>query len=156
MDISFKTPSGRFNFRVSAVIIRGDCLLIVQDDICSYAYLPGGRVKMGEPAADALRRELREELHADLRLLRPLWVCEDFYTDADSGEPFHEIGVYYLVDGAPLPDTPFAYPEGDRINRFEWVSPGELQGRCFLPEFVKDRILRLPLQPELLTILEQE
>ena len=58
MDISFETEKGRFNYRVSAVIIRNDRLLTVQDNAYSYSYLPGGRVKMGETAEQAMQREL--------------------------------------------------------------------------------------------------
>ena len=154
MDISFKTDSGRFNYRVSAVIIRDNCLLTMQDNAYSYAYLPGGRVKMQESTHQAMRRELLEELHAELPILRPLWFCEDFFTEEDSGERFHEICVYYLVDGSALPEENFAYPEGERLNRFSWTPLAEVKGMRLYPDFVRERVSALPEHLEM--VIEQK
>ena len=144
MDISFRTELGRFNYRVSAVILRDGCLLTMKDNLYSYSYLPGGRVKMGETTENAMKRELREELRAELPLLRPLWLCQDFFTEEDTGERFHEICLYYLVDGSALPETDFAYSEGERVNRFRWTKTEDVKHMHLYPEFVKARIDRLP------------
>ena len=144
MDISFKTAQGRFNYRVSAVILRNDRLLTMQDNLYSYSYLPGGRVKMGETAADALRREMIEELHADLPLIRPLWICEDFFTEEDTQERFHEICVYFLVSGDALPEETFSHAEGGRINRFSWTPVPAVQDMHLYPEFLRKSIASLP------------
>lgn len=150
MDISFKTPHGRFNYRVSAVIIRNGCLLTMQDNAYSYSYLPGGRVKMGETTETAIHRELQEELHADLPVLRPLWFCQDFFTEEDTDERFHEICIYHLVDGNRLPEGDFAYAEGDRLNRFHWTSLEDVRHMRLYPEFIKEKIHRLPDHPEMI------
>lgn len=150
MDISFKTPHGRFNYRVSAVILRNDCLLTMQDNAYSYSYLPGGRVKMGETTETAMQRELQEELHADLPVLRVLWFCQDFFTEEDTGERFHEICIYHLVDGSRLPEGDFAYAEGDRLNRFHWTPLEDVQNMHLYPEFIKEKIHHLPDHPEMI------
>lgn len=144
MDISFKTDHGRFNYRVSAVIIRDNCLLTMQDNAYSYSYLPGGRVKMGETTDAAMQREMREELHADLPIIRPLWFCQDFFTEEETAERFHEICIYYLLDGSMLPEGDFSYAEGDRLNRFHWTHLHELKGLHFYPGFIKTHIHSLP------------
>lgn len=150
MDLSFQTPGGRFNYRVSAVILRDNCLLTMQDNVYSYSYLPGGRVKMHETAEAAIARELREELHASLPILRPLWLCQDFFTEEDSGERFHEICLYYLVDGGALPRESFAYAEGERINRFSWTPLEAVKTMRLYPDFLRERIFRLPGQMEMI------
>jgi len=154
MDISFKTEKGRFNYRVSAVILRNECLLTVQDNAYSYSYLPGGRVKMGESAEAALQRELQEELHANLPILRPLWFCQDFFTEEDTLERFHEICIYFLVDGRTLPEGDFSYPEGSRLNRFSWTPLAELGQMHLYPSFIRESITCLPGHPEI--IIEQK
>lgn len=150
MDISFRTEEGRFNYRASAVIIRDGCLLTVRDNAYSYAYLPGGRVKMGETAESAMAREIREELRTDLRILRTLWVCEDFFVEEDTQERFHELCFYFLVDGDDLPEGDFIYAEGDRTNRFSWTKLEDVKGMHLYPDFIRERIFSLPAHTEML------
>jgi len=57
-DISFSGPAGKFNLRVAAVIYRGDQVLLCTVDRLDYWFLPGGRVRFGEPSDAALVREL--------------------------------------------------------------------------------------------------
>ena len=150
MDISFKTEQGRFNYRVSAVILRDGCLLTMKDNLYSYSYLPGGRVKMGETTHQAMLREIREELRAELRILRPLWFCEDFFVEEDTQERFHELCVYYLVDGSGLPEGDFAYTEGERINCFSWTKIEDVKMLRLYPAFLRKRIENLPEQLEMI------
>jgi len=154
MDISFRTPEGRFNYRVSAVILRDKHLLTMQDNAYSYSYLPGGRVKMGETAQQAMQRELQEELHANLPILRPLWLCQDFFTEEDTAERFHEICIYFLVDGDALPWASFSYTEGERINHFIWSPLSTLKQMHLYPDFIRERVHSLPEQMEM--IIEQK
>ena len=150
MDISFRTEKGRFNYRVSAVILRDDCLLTVKDNLYSYSYLPGGRVKMGETTENAMAREIQEELQAKLKVVRPLWFCEDFFVEEDTQERFHEICVYYLVDGSGLPEGDFAYTEGERINRFNWTKIEDVKNMRLYPVFIGKRIAALPEHTEMI------
>jgi ADP-ribose pyrophosphatase YjhB (NUDIX family) len=53
----------------------------------------GGGIDFGERAADALRREVREELDADITGLRYLGTLENIFTYA--GEPGHEIALIF-------------------------------------------------------------
>ena len=63
-DLTFSLSGGCFNCRVAAVIVRDGKILAMQDDRSPYWYLPGGRVRLGETAQQALGRELEEELGA--------------------------------------------------------------------------------------------
>ena len=68
----------------------------------SYIYRPlGGGVEYGERGSEAVIRELREELGAELRDVRYLGTLESIYTH--NGETSHEVMLLYaagLVDPA--------------------------------------------------------
>ena len=83
-----------------AVIRRGDDLLVFEgyDETKNETfYRPlGGGIEFGERAADALRRELREELAAELTTITLLGVIENLFTAF--GRPGHEIVFLYAAD----------------------------------------------------------
>ena len=66
MDISFFNDNKKFNYRACAVIVDNERILAMKDGNSPYYYLPGGRVKIGERAEDAVIRECREELGENL------------------------------------------------------------------------------------------
>ena len=81
MDISFKMGDEKFNYRVSAIIIsNGRILAMSHDKPSEYYSLPGGRVMMEETAEQAMIREVREELGVSLKISRPLWLNQSFFT----------------------------------------------------------------------------
>ena len=157
MDISFKTDEGRFNYRVCAVIIHGGRLLAMHDGVSPYFYLPGGRVKLHEAAENALRREMREELGVEGRIVRPLWLNEGFFTEDVTGERFHELCLYWLVDVSEtgLPALGGAFSRRDdnngRVNAFEWLPFERVKSEYLYPLFIKQEIDRLPDTLVLLT-----
>lgn len=64
--------------RVTGVVIEdGRILLLDQDTDTGRSWsLPGGKVEEGEPLADALVREMREETGVDVEVGRLLYVCD--------------------------------------------------------------------------------
>lgn len=85
----------RLNCRAAAIIRCEGAFLVNRLDDRACWFLPGGRVKDGEATADALRRELGEELGVDVEPLRPVFFVESFF--ALQGERVHELCVYYEV-----------------------------------------------------------
>ena len=158
MDISFRTPEGRFNYRVCAVIVSGGKILAMHDGRSPYYYLPGGRVEMGEAAEDAVLRELREELGIEARIERPLWLNQGFFTEDACGERFHELCIYYLMDvsGTDLLSRGerFERREGRLHLQFEWLAFERLEEEYFYPTFLKRAIFALPEQLTILTMRE--
>lgn len=94
MDATFQTEVGRFNYRVAGILIHQNQLLVMTDERSPYYYLPGGRVSMSEVSTEAIKREIKEELEVEVEVSRLLWVVENFFTEQQSGEQFHEIGMY--------------------------------------------------------------
>lgn len=159
LDCTFKTPEGNFNYRVAAVIRKGDKLLAMREEEISNWYLPGGRVKLHEPLEDALRREVGEELALPARIVRPLWLVENFYrmdTREAKDVSYHELCLYFLVE---IPE--YGLPEGEEFSladsdgdfhQYRWFSKEDLQRELLYPSFLRNEWPHLPESLELRTI----
>ena len=148
MDISFNQENQKFNYRVCAMVISGNRILAMHDERSPYFYLPGGRVKMGETAEQAVIREVREELRVTLKINRPLWLNQAFFTEDVDGVRYHELCIYFLMD---ITDTDlqengnsFILTEGKHIHTFEWLEFDRLKDEYFYPIFLKKEIFNLP------------
>jgi ADP-ribose pyrophosphatase YjhB (NUDIX family) len=98
-DISWSGPGETFNLRVAAVIVRGGKVLLCTVNELGYWFLPGGRVRLGEPSEAALARELAEELGHQLPPGPLALIVENIYRDTAVQ---HEVGLYYRL---AWPDT---------------------------------------------------
>lgn len=148
MDISFKTEQGRFNYRVCAIIINDNKLLAMHDENSPYFYLPGGRVTLHETAENAVVREIKEELDIEAKIIRPLWVNQGFFDEDVTGEKFHEVCIYFLVDVSHTNlfnrGNKFRGAEKHHTHDFEWLSFEQLKDEYLYPVFIKDNIYDLP------------
>ena len=129
-DISWSTPGGTFNLRVAAVITHDQQILLCTVDGLGHWFLPGGRVRVGEPAQRALMRELAEELGHRFPAGRLALVVENIYYD----DPLqHEVGLYYRLGWPPgLADSDL---DGgtEPGHRFRWAAITGLNSICFEP-----------------------
>lgn len=148
MDIVLKTPDGRFNYRVCAVIIHKGKLLAMKDFVSPYYYLPGGRVELHETAEHAVIREIEEELGVTARIERALWLNQGFFVEDVTKDRFHELCIYYLMDisGTSIPTDVRSF-EGIETNKkqvFEWLTFDEVKKAYLYPIFIKKHIDNLP------------
>lgn len=99
-----------------------------------YLRLLGGHVEFGERAAEALIREIQEEIEAECRILHLLEVVENTFTH--EGEPGQEVVFLYAAE---LADTslygrdkiPMNEPDKDKIA--VWTPLADvLEGRVFV------------------------
>ena len=158
MDISFDQGNQKFNYRVCAMIISENRILAMHDERSPYFYLPGGRVKMGETAEQAVVREIREELGVTMKIARPLWLNQAFFTEDVDGVRYHELCIYFLMD---LSNTDllergsgFTLTEGKHTHTFEWLAFDRLKDEYFYPIFLKKQIFDLPKAFTIRTELE--
>jgi 8-oxo-dGTP pyrophosphatase MutT (NUDIX family) len=98
-----------------------------QEDETFYRPLGGG-IEFGERSADTVRRELREEISAEVRDLVYLGTLENIFTY--DGEPGHEIVQVYdgvLVDSGLYEQAVIVGREADVEENFRamWKSPDE-------------------------------
>lgn len=148
MDISFCSDNLKFNYRVCAIILNDGKILAMHDERSPYFYLPGGRVKLGETAEDAVIREVEEELHITARIIRPLWLNQGFFKEDVDDLHFHEICIYFLMDVSDsdllCKGQKFIMQEGNHQHTFEWLQYEQLQREYFYPIFLKKKIFELP------------
>jgi ADP-ribose pyrophosphatase YjhB (NUDIX family) len=100
----------------------------------SYLRLLGGHVEFGERAAQALVREIQEEIEADCRILSLLEVIENSFTH--EGEPGQEVVFLFAAE---LTDPAFYGRERIRMNEDDpnkvavWTDTADLlEGRVFV------------------------
>jgi len=89
MDISTKLGKHLINYRVSAIIRKGDKILVHHEVTKKHCTLPGGRVSDGETSIQALQREIKEEIGFDTNYIRPIAFIENFFNA--KGEIYHEL-----------------------------------------------------------------
>ena len=159
MDISVKFGDLRFNYRVCAVIINDNKLLCMKDKRSEYFYLPGGRVKIGESAQDAVLRELKEELNLqNAKISRPLFLNQSFFTEDVSKEQYHELCVYFLIDVSStdltLRGETFDGKEAEKGQVFYWLTFDEVKNSYLYPLFIKENIDNLPSTFEIRTEIQ--
>jgi len=158
VDISHVFGNETFNYRVCAIIVSDGKILAMHDDRSPYYYLPGGRVAVGEAAEDAVIREVQEELGVTVRIMRPLWLNQAFFTEDVTKQRFHELCIYFLMD---IEDTDllsrgacFSTKEGQRLHQFEWLAFERLKEEYFYPTFLKKDIFNLPAEFTIRTEVE--
>jgi 8-oxo-dGTP diphosphatase len=84
-----------------AIIVEDGRLLAVQkaDEAGTYYILPGGGQHPGETLAEAVRRECREELGADVTVGAMLWIREYIgrnHEFAEQDADFHQIEFMFI------------------------------------------------------------
>lgn len=123
--VAFDNEKARFNFRVAGVAIHDGRVLLdrnSRNSRNSYWVLPGGHPDMMESMTDALRREIQEEIGADVQVTRLLWVMENFF---HRNKDIHELSFYFMMEidpDSPLlkSDGPFYGMEHDHRLTFQW------------------------------------
>ena len=89
----------------------------------------GGGLDFSEHSRDAVVREIREELGAEIKDVEQLGILESIYIY--EGEPGHEIVFVYdahFVDESLYAQTALMAQEGKRVFEAHWRSLNELRG----------------------------
>ena len=147
MMIDFTNNDRRFHYRAAGVAIEAEHVLLHRTDDADFWVLPGGRVEFGETSADALKREMQEELGQPVQVGRLLWVAESFLRD--EGQHVHGIGLYYAMklSGAIANREPFRVVDGQFRLLFAWHLLTELAALTVYPPFLQHGLLSLPEHP---------
>jgi ADP-ribose pyrophosphatase YjhB (NUDIX family) len=149
--IALDLPGAHFALRTAAVALHDGHVLLHRSEQDDFWALPGGRCELLETAQDAIRREMREELGAEARVERLLWVLENFF--CYNGVACHELGLYFLVDLGPDfahydPGEPFEGTEESLRLFFRWFPIDALHTTRLYPTFLRDALQDLPAHVE--------
>ena len=145
--ITFDRGNLRFSYRVGGVAIRDGKVLLQQPVEGGFCFLPGGRAELQESAGETLRREMQEELHADVVVERLLWVVENFFERG--GKTFHELGLYFLMtfpDDSSVGDTSKTFLVEEVNHKFvlQWYALDSLDSVQVYPSFLQTALQALP------------
>lgn len=130
------SDSPRIEFIARGVATRDGRVLICRSVKHGYGYLPGGHVEFGEPASEALAREIREELGLSCRVGNCLLVTEESFREGHA--PHHEVNLVFHVEqlgDAPGPPAAVASTEPKIV--FEWLEPAALVNQDIRPPTIK-------------------
>lgn len=148
--IRFDQGKNRFNYRAAGLCVHDGYVLLHQMEGQDFWALPGGRVEMGENSRETLKREMQEELGADIKVGRLLWFMETFFEYEEEDRHFHELGLYFLFS------LPGSFPYLDKTKTFQgaedevplifkWFPLSEIDNDFTLhPTFLRNAIHNLP------------
>lgn len=145
VDCTFKFQDKVFNFRVGCIIINEKNEIFLTKNINEdYYFLPGGRVKFNETTADAVKRELLEELNLEVEDIKPLIFNENFFKNNSLN--YHELATYYIVELRSMDnklslESSFVMNDSEGNKYFyEWISINNITNYNLKPKFLKNNI----------------
>ena len=139
IDVSFHLKAGTFNYRVGAVILDEDRVLLAKNNGSEHYYTVGGRVRFGESAQEAVLREVYEELNVKLEIEKMVYIHENFFTWESNATPCHEIALFFLMK----PNPQISVIKLDTVREeygdvsFHWLLIDELEKLTVYPDFLR-------------------
>ena len=144
--ISFDEGRKHFTYRVAGIVIDKNRVLLQKVDDYDFLFLPGGRAELLETSKETLKREMREEIGTEIRVIRLVWVMENFYPNGDKS--YHELGFYHKMgfpEKSPLyeQDEFFREDEGYSFT-FKWYELNEITDLPIYPTFLRTGLQKIP------------
>ena len=142
-DITLKIDGGYFIYRVGAIIINNDKVLLVKNESFPFYYSVGGRVDYNETSENAILREVFEETSIKFEIDRLIYIHENFF-EAEwlHYSPCHEIAFYYLMkETNEIENIVCKSTVLDGIKEsIHWIPISDLENYHFYPEFFKTEL----------------
>lgn len=131
MDFRTRIDNQIFGIRATALIIKDGKIFLTKDSKGRY-YTIGGAIAVNEVAADAVVREVKEELGVDSCVNQLAFVVENQFTQ--EGIHFHNIEFHFVVD--LIGEMPDEMIEGKLKQPCEWIEIDNLVNLDIVPAFL--------------------
>ena len=145
-DILLKNSGIYFSYRVGAIIIQNNHILMVKNENCPYYYSVGGGIQFGETSEDAVLREIYEETNIRLEIDRLVFIHENFFiADFMNDTPFQEIRFFYIMkinDDIKNINCSSNGVDGSK-DSLHWLPIDKLSEYQLFPEFYKIELQNL-------------
>jgi 8-oxo-dGTP pyrophosphatase MutT (NUDIX family) len=145
-DLRIQFEAARFKYRASAFAVDRGRLLVSRREGAEYCYVPGGKVGLGESSAEAMRRELREELGLELEIGGLFLVMESLH-DYD-GEFRQDLNLCYPVVVPEGLDPEELTRNPEEGHELLWVAFADLAAEGFRPAGLVPELEELLAAPD--------
>ena len=124
-----------------AVIIRDGKLLVIvkRDQDGPYAVLPGGGQEWGETLPDALMRECQEEIGAEVKVRKLLFIREyrsDRHEFAETSPDVHQVEFYFKCKVSKDYEPSQGHLPDNGQEEVRWVSLDQLDDIHLYPRTI--------------------
>ena len=125
----------KFNVRTQGLLLQNGCILLQTDvsEPTEYA-LPGGQIRFGETAAEALARRFQQETGAAVAVRELAWTEENFCTYR--GQEFQQVALTFhmhMADALPQEGFPGTQEHASHL-RFHWLPVERLSEITVYPQ----------------------
>ena len=138
MDFRSQIQNQVFGVRATALIVQEGKIYLAKSPTEEY-YTVGGATHFGELTAEAVQREVREEIGIEVIVEKLAFVVENHFTL--EGKDFHQIEFQYLV--TPLSEPNHQMKESGQVRDCQWVSLDDLESINLNPAFLKQALTKL-------------
>lgn len=135
-DLAFDMKEGSFIFRVGAIIIKDNKLLLAKNHDFPYFYTLGGKVKLNETSEEAIVREVFEETGVVFEIERLAFIHEHIYNAEITKDHCHEIVLFYLMKENYQMDF-----TSESKESLHWIPMEHLDETYLFPDFFKKKLL---------------
>jgi ADP-ribose pyrophosphatase YjhB (NUDIX family) len=148
--ITFNNDNVKFTFRVAGIAIENGMVLLHRNTLENFWAMPGGRGELLENSKETLKREMKEEIGIDIKIIQVLYFVENFFQFENF--TYHEVSIYYLMQipekFCPGNNNSFKGREGNLDLIFKWFKIDQLKDIKLYPSFLGSKLQDIKSYPE--------